>query len=94
MRQDLSDRLVCMYDTYTASVIAEPPPPHVATTPVPPPASIRLAYVPLQPWPPPVLLVLSAVKPGVYNPLSEGFEGEGEISNTILSLYFRSVISF
>ena len=36
----------------------------------------------LQPWLPPVLLVLSAVKPGVYNTLPEGFKGEGEISNT------------
>ena len=94
MRQDLYDSLVYTYDTSTASVTAKPPPPHVAAIPVPPPAPIRLAYVPLQPWPPPVLLVLSAVKPGVYNPLSEGFKGEREISNTLLSLYFRSVISF
>ena len=82
MRQDLSNRLTCIYDASTASVIAEPPPTPVATIPVSPPALIWLAYVFLQPWPPPVLLVLSAVKPGVYNPLSEGFKGEGEISNT------------
>ena len=88
MRLDLYDSLVYTYDTSTASVTAKPPPPHVAAIPVPPPAPIRLAYVPLQPWPPPVLLVLSAVKPGVYNPLSEGFKGEREISNTYtLSLF-------
>ena len=34
----------------------------------------------LQPWPPPVFM--SAVKPGVYDTLPEGFKGEGEISNT------------
>ena len=89
MQQDFYGRMVCTYDAHAASVIAEPPPPHVATIPVPPPAPIRLAYVLLQPWPPPVLLVLSAVKPGVYKPLSEGFKGEREISNTLLSLYFR-----
>ena len=36
----------------------------------------------LQPWLLPVLLVFSAVKPGVYYTLPEGFKGEGEISNT------------
>ena len=81
MRLDLYNCLVYTYDTSTASVTAKPPPPHVAAIPVPPPAPIRLAYVPLQPWPPPVLLVLSAVKPGVYNPLSEGFKGGREISD-------------
>merc|ERR1711888_490424 len=92
MRQALSDSPVCMYNTCTASVIAEPPPPHVAPTPVSSPVTSNLAYVPTQPWPPPVTLVLSAIKPGVYIPLSEGFQGGREISNTLLSLYFRSVI--
>merc|ERR1712215_307709 len=65
MRQDLYDRLVCMYDDYTASVIAEPPPPYVATTPVPPPVHSRLACVLIQPWPPPEFLVSA-------QPLSQG----------------------
>ena len=37
MRQGLYDKLVGTYDTRPTSVIAEPPPPHVATTPVPTP---------------------------------------------------------
>ena len=116
MRQDLHDRLFCMYDTDTASVNAEPPPPHAATKPItrtpptqpsrpltpsppvdsatppkenmrskslmrtplpvqrehevaiphedPPPVPIRLACVLLQPWPPPVFMIL-------YQPLSQ-----------------------
>ena len=57
MRRDLHGRLACMYDTYAASVIAVPPPPHVATTPTPPPVPTKLACVLLQPWPPPAFLV-------------------------------------
>ena len=33
-QRDLSGKLVRMYDNCTAIVIAEPPPPHVATTPL------------------------------------------------------------
>ena len=77
------------YNSCTASIIAEPPPPHVAPTSVPPPVPSRLACVPAQPWPPPVFLVLwSAIKPGVYCHLSEGFKGGREISSTYtLSLF-------
>ena len=36
----------------------------------------------LQPWPPPVFLIpCSAVKPGVYSPLSAGFKGGREIND-------------
>ena len=35
----------------------------------------------LLPWPPPVLLDLSAIQPGVYNHLPEGFKGGREISD-------------
>ena len=41
----------------------------------------------LQPWPPPVFLDLSAIKPGVSNHLSEGFKGGREISNILYSLF-------
>ena len=98
-RQDLKGKLDCIYDTSTASVNDEPPPPHAATKPITriplPVQSEQEVAIPLhQPWPPPVFIILcSAVKPGVYSPLSEGFQGGREISNTLLSLYFRSVIS-
>ena len=59
MRQDLPDRLACMYDVCAAIMIAEPPPHPVATTPIPPPVPSRLACVPIQPWPPPVFLVFA-----------------------------------
>ena len=38
-------------------------------------------------WPPPVLLDLSAIKPGVYNHLPEGFKGGREISDILFSLF-------
>ena len=41
----------------------------------------------LLPWPPPVLLDFSAVKPGVYNYLSEGFKGGREIRDTLYFLF-------
>ena len=56
-QRDLSGKLVRMYDNCAAIVIAEPPPPHVATTHVPPSFPSRLASVLVQPWPPPVFLV-------------------------------------
>ena len=59
LREDLYDKSVCMYDDCAAIMVAEPPPPHVATTPVPPPVPSRLACVPIQPWPPPVFLVFA-----------------------------------
>ena len=78
-----------------------------AVPPWPPPTLSRMAYAPLLPCPPPVPRstlsphdpqisgIYSAIKPGVSYPLSEGFQGGREISDIdILSLYFRSVISF
>ena len=48
--------------------------------PIPVQSEQEVAIPLLQPWPPPVFM--SAVKPGVYDTLPEGFKGEGEISNT------------
>ena len=59
LQQDLYDKLVRMYDDFAVIIIAEPPPPHVATTPVPPSVLSKLTGVTIQPWPPPVFLVSS-----------------------------------
>ena len=75
-----------------------------AVPPWPPPVLSRLAYVPVQPLVIRSTLsphnhrisgIYSDIKPGVSYPLSEGFKGGREINDTdILSLYFRSVISY
>ena len=57
LQRDLSGKLVRMYDNCTAIVIAEPPPPHVATTPVPPTVLSKLTCVTIESRPPPVFMV-------------------------------------
>ena len=48
---------------------------------------LEVAIPLLLPWPPPVLLDLSAIQPGVYNHLPEGFKGGREISDILYSLF-------